>query len=187
MAKQASFAQWEPEAVFVRSRDRSVPATLVDCGRDGHRLPTASSSSGKAIMAEARTSQARDNRPLSPHLQIYKPMLTMMMSIAHRITGAALYFAMLLMVWWLMAASSGPGAYARVQWFMGSWIGRLVLFGCTWALMHHLFGGIRHLIWDIGYGLGPSEREWLTRATLIGAIVVTVLLWAFGYLVMGLA
>ena len=70
---------------------------------------------------------------------------------------------------------------------MGSWIGRLMLFGCTWALMHHLLGGIRHLIWDIGYGFGPSEREWLARATLIGALVLTVLLWAFGYFVMGLA
>jgi succinate dehydrogenase / fumarate reductase, cytochrome b subunit len=138
-------------------------------------------------MAEAKTSHVRDNRPLSPHLQIYKPTLTMMMSIAHRITGAGLYFAMLLLVWWLMAVASGPGAYARVQWFMGSWIGRLVLFGCTWALMHHMLGGIRHLIWDIGYGLGPSEREWLTRATLIGAFVLTVLLWAFGFSVMGLA
>jgi succinate dehydrogenase / fumarate reductase, cytochrome b subunit len=141
----------------------------------------------RAIMAEAETSHARGNRPLSPHLQIYKPMLTMMMSIAHRITGAGLYFAMLLLAWWLLAAAAGPPAYGQVQWFMGSWIGRLVLFGCTWALMHHLLGGIRHLIWDIGYGFGPTEREWLARATLIGGIVLTLLLWAFGYSVMGLA
>ena len=73
---------------------------------------------------------------------------------------------------------------ARVQWFMGSFIGRLVLFGYTWALMHHMLGGIRHLIWDTGRGLGPSEREWLTMATLVGGIVLTVLVWIVGYFVM---
>jgi succinate dehydrogenase / fumarate reductase cytochrome b subunit len=126
-------------------------------------------------------------RPLSPHMQIYRPMLTMMMSIAHRITGAALYFGVLLLAWWLMAAASGPNAYGNVQWFMGSWIGRLVLLGYTWALMHHLLGGIRHLIWDIGYGFGPTEREWLARATLIGSIGLTVILWVVGYFAKGLA
>jgi succinate dehydrogenase / fumarate reductase cytochrome b subunit len=138
-------------------------------------------------MADAKASRLGNARPLSPHLQIYRPMLTMMMSIAHRITGTALYAAMLLLVWWLMAAASGPNAYAKVQWFMGSWIGRLVLLGCTWALMHHFLGGIRHLIWDIGYGFGPAEREWLAWATLIGSILLTALLWLIGYFVMGLA
>ena len=83
-------------------------------------------------------------RPLSPHLQIYKPMLTMVMSIVHRITGAALYFGMLLLAWWLIAAASGPNAYAGFEWFMGSVIGQLLLFGYTWALIHHMLGGIRH-------------------------------------------
>ena len=82
--------------------------------------------------------------------------------------------------WWLIAAASGPNPYARVQWFMGSWIGRLILFGCTWALMHHLLGGIRHLIWDIGYGFGPSEREWLTRAAWSARWWITVLTWVVG-------
>ena len=88
-------------------------------------------------------------------------MMTMMMSIAHRITGAAVYFAMLLLVWWLMAAAAGPNAYAILQGLMGSIIGQLILIGCTWALLHHALGGIRHLIWDIGYGFEPTEREWL--------------------------
>ena len=96
-------------------------------------------------MAEAKTSTAKD-RPLSPHLQIYRPTLTMMMSIVHRITGAALYFGTLLLVWWLTAAAAGPNAYANVQWVMGTVIGRLVLFGYTWALIHHMLGGIRHLL-----------------------------------------
>jgi succinate dehydrogenase / fumarate reductase cytochrome b subunit len=126
-----------------------------------------------------------DSRPLSPHLSIYRPMLTMMMSIAHRITGAALYFAMLLLAWWLLAAASGPNAYGTLQRFMGSWIGWLVLLGCTWALMHHMLGGIRHLIWDIGYGFGPAEREWLARATLIGGIVLTIIIAVVASLVVG--
>ena len=128
------------------------------------------------MMAEAKTPRLKE-RPLSPHLQIYKPLLTMMMSIVHRITGAALYFGMLLMVWWLIAAAAGPNAYANVQWFMETLIGRLILLGFSWALLHHMLGGIRHLIWDTGRGFGPNEREWLTLATLVGSIVLTVILW----------
>ena len=95
----------------------------------------------------------------------------MAMSIVHRITGMALYFGTLLLVWWLLATASGPQAYATFQGFIGSWFGRLILFGYTWALIHHLLGGVRHLIWDLGYGFGPNEREWLTRAAVIGSIV----------------
>ena len=135
-------------------------------------------------MAETRRAA---ERPLSPHLSIYKPTLTMMMSIVHRATGMALYFGTALLVWWLVAAASGPTAYARVQWFMGSWIGQVILFGYTWALVHHMFGGIRHFIWDTGHGFGPSEREWLVRAGLAGSIVTTIILWIVGYAVMGSA
>jgi succinate dehydrogenase / fumarate reductase, cytochrome b subunit len=135
-------------------------------------------------MAEAKAPRLR-NRPLSPHLQIYKPMLTMMMSIVHRITGGALYFGTLLLVWWLIAAAAGPNAYATLQWFMESLLGRLILFGYTWALIHHALGGIKHLIWDLGYGFGPAEREWLTAATLAGSVALTVLLWFLGYMIMG--
>src|SRR5690242_10836762 len=139
---------------------------------------------GVGMMAEAKTSRLKD-RPLSPHLQIYKPLLTMMMSIVHRITGGALFFGMLLLVWVLIAAAAGPNAYASVQWFMETLLGRLILFGYTWALIHHMLGGIKHLIWDLGYGFGPVEREWLTVATLVGSIGFTVLIWIVGYLVMG--
>lgn len=124
-------------------------------------------------------------RPLSPHLQIYRPMLTMVMSIVHRITGAALFFGTLLMLWWLIAIASGPSAYATFQWVAGSIIGRLVMFGYTWALFHHMLGGIRHFIWDTGRGFGPAEREWLARATLIGSIVLTVVTWIVAYAVRG--
>jgi succinate dehydrogenase / fumarate reductase cytochrome b subunit len=108
-----------------------------------------------------------------------------MMSIVHRITGGALYFGLLLLVWWLTAAAAGPNAYASVQWFMETWLGRLILFGYTWALIHHMLGGIRHLIWDLGRGFGPAEREWLAAANLIGSIGLTILIWFVGYLIMG--
>jgi succinate dehydrogenase / fumarate reductase cytochrome b subunit len=135
-------------------------------------------------MVEAKTSGLKD-RPLSPHLQIYRPMLTMMMSIVHRLTGGALYFGTLLLAWWLIAAAAGPNAYASVQWFMETWFGRLILLCYTWALIHHMLGGIRHLIWDTGRGFGPAEREWLTVATLVGSIGFTIVLWIVGYLIMG--
>ena len=124
-------------------------------------------------------------RPLSPHLGIYRPTLTMMMSITHRVTGAALFFGTLLLTWWLLAAASGPTAYAKVQAFMGSIIGMLILFGYTWALIHHMLGGIRHLIWDTSRGFGPAEREWLTLATIIGSVGLTLLIWIVGFIVMG--
>jgi succinate dehydrogenase / fumarate reductase cytochrome b subunit len=131
------------------------------------------------------TTGATRPRPISPHLQIYRPMLTMVMSIVHRITGAALYFGMLLLAWWLVAAATGPNAYANVEWFMGSLIGQLVLFGYTWALLHHMLGGIRHLIWDTITGLEPGERDWLARATLFGSIAITILIWLATYFFTG--
>jgi succinate dehydrogenase / fumarate reductase cytochrome b subunit len=134
------------------------------------------------MMAETK---ARLERPLSPHLFIYKPMLTMVMSIVHRITGAVLYFGTLLLAWWLLAAASGPTAYAGIGSFMGSWLGRLILFGYTWALMHHMLGGLRYLIWDTGRGFGPHEREWMVAANLVGSISLTIVIWVVGYLFMG--
>jgi len=133
-------------------------------------------------MAEAKVPV---ERPLSPHLTIYHPALTMVMSIAHRITGAALYFGTVLVAWWLIAAASGPNAYGVVQWFMGTLLGRVVLLGYTFALLHHMLGGLRYLIWDTGRGFGPIEREWLVRAGLFGSITLTAVLWIVGYLVLG--
>jgi succinate dehydrogenase / fumarate reductase cytochrome b subunit len=133
-------------------------------------------------MAETNAPAAR---PLSPHLQIYRPMLTMMMSIVHRITGVALYFGMIIVAWWFLAAASGPAGYAKFEWFAGSIIGRLILFGYTWALIHHALGGVRHLIWDTGHGFGPNEREWLAAANLIGSIAITVILWVIALLALG--
>jgi succinate dehydrogenase / fumarate reductase cytochrome b subunit len=120
-------------------------------------------------------------RPLSPHLQIYKPMLSMMMSIMHRITGAALFFGTILFVWWLSAAAHSDGYFDLVQSFFGHWFGRIILFGYTWALMHHMLGGIRHLIWDTGRGFALPTVEKLVWANLIGSIGLTLLIWVVGY------
>lgn len=125
----------------------------------------------------------RGNRPLSPHLQIYKPILTMVMSILHRITGGALYFGTLLLAWWLIAAAAGPEYFEFVNGVYGSIIGRLILFGFTWALVHHMLGGLRHFIWDMGAGFGREAREWLARATIIGSVTLTLVLWIIGYMV----
>lgn len=121
----------------------------------------------------ARTGPAE--RPLSPHLQIYKPSVTMVMSILHRITGAALFFGTILLVIALVALASGSSAYATVQAIYGSWIGKLVLFGYTWALFHHMCGGIRHFIWDTAAGLERETRMKLAWATLFGSLGLTVL------------
>jgi len=120
-------------------------------------------------------------RPLSPHLQIYRPMLTMMMSIMHRITGAALYFGVILLVWWLLAVASSDNYFDLARGFFGHWFGLLILFGFTWALIHHALGGIRHLIWDTGRGFDPVTIEWMARANLAGSIILTVLLWVIAY------
>jgi succinate dehydrogenase / fumarate reductase, cytochrome b subunit len=125
-------------------------------------------------MAEARTPV---QRPLSPHLQIYRLTLSMLMSGLHRITGLALCAGMVMLTWWLLAAAAGQNAYGTFEAFATSWIGRLVLFGFSWALLHHLLGGLRHLLWDLGYGIGPEEREWLVRANIIGSLLFTVLFW----------
>jgi succinate dehydrogenase / fumarate reductase cytochrome b subunit len=131
-------------------------------------------------MADTRNA----GRPLSPHLQIYRGGLTMLMSIVHRITGIALYAGTLLLVWWLTAAATSDPYFDMVQAVFGSWIGLLVLFGFTWALVHHTLGGIRHLIWDMGHGFELPSVEQGARITLAASIVITVLLWvvAFGVL-----
>lgn len=124
-------------------------------------------------------------RPLSPHLQIYRPMLTMMMSIAHRISGAALATGFVLLAWWLVAIAAGPEQYAQVSSFFASIPGRGLLFLYSWALIHHMLGGIRHLIWDTGHGLDKVSIEIFAWATIIGSTVLTVLLWIVGYWLKG--
>lgn len=124
-------------------------------------------------------------RPLSPHLQIYRLTLTMMMSIVHRITGASLAVGFALLTWWLVAVSIGPSAFACVDAFFSSLIGQALLLAFTWTLIHHMLGGIRYLIWDTGAGLDTTTIEVFAWATIIGSITLTILIWLLAYAAMG--
>ena len=124
---------------------------------------------------------ASAERPLSPHLQIYKWQISSVLSILHRTTGAALGFGLLLLAWWLIAAASGPDAFATVQGFIGSWLGRLILFGFSWALFYHLLNGIRHLGWDLLLGLDLPAMTRSGWAVVIGSVVLTILTWIAAY------
>jgi len=124
---------------------------------------------------------ANIERPLSPHLQIYKPQITMVTSITHRITGIALAVGTLLLAWWLIAAAAGPEAFATVSAFIGSWFGRLALFGFSWALFYHLCNGIRHLFWDAGKGFELPTMRKSGMAAIIASVVLTLLTWVIAY------
>jgi succinate dehydrogenase / fumarate reductase cytochrome b subunit len=121
-----------------------------------------------------------DPRPLSPHLQIYRWQLTSVLSILHRLAGIALTVGTLLLVWWLVAAASGPEAFDTVQWFLGSWLGLLLLFGWSVALFYHLCNGLRHLWWDTGSGLDLRSVYVSGWAVLAGTAVLTILAWVAG-------
>ncbi len=119
-----------------------------------------------------------ERRPLSPHLQIYKPQLTSVLSISHRITGVGLAAGTLLLTWWLLAAAAGPEAFATVQGFLGSCIGYVILFGFSYALMYHLCNGVRHLFWDAGRGFELPTVYKTGWAVVIGSAALTVIAWA---------
>ena len=134
------------------------------------------------------TSQNRpQNRPLSPHLQVYRPQITSVLSILHRFTGIALVVGTLLLVYWLVATASGAGAYEVAQGLIGSIIGRLMLFGWTFALFYHLCNGIRHLCWDAGWGLELKEATFTGWLVVIASLVLTLGSWVLGYGLMGSA
>ena len=124
-------------------------------------------------------------RPLSPHLQVYKPQLTSVLSILHRMTGVALAAGTLLLVWWLIAAATGADAFNTVQMVIGSWIGRLLLFGWSFALFYHLCNGIRHLFWDMGRGFELPTVAASGWAVVIISIALTGIAWVWGYMSMG--
>lgn len=107
----------------------------------------------------------------------------MVVSILHRITGAALYFGTLIIAWWLIAAASGETYFAFVNSFLGSFLGRLILFGFTWALMQHMVGGIKHLFWDLGYGLEKDVATKIALLTFLISAVLTAAIWFLGYAV----
>jgi succinate dehydrogenase / fumarate reductase, cytochrome b subunit len=129
-------------------------------------------------MADAHSGRgARPARPLSPHLQIYKPLINMVMSILHRITGVALYFGTLLLAWWLIAAAVGPDYFNYVSSWFATWAGMFVLIGYTWALLHHMLGGLRHFIWDTGRGYDLATIDLLSWGSIAVSLALTALVW----------
>lgn len=130
-------------------------------------------------------SAATRQRPLSPHLQVYKLIPTMAMSIVHRATGIALYFGILLFSAWLIAAATSPRWFDAVSALYGSWFGRLVLLGFTWTLVHHMLGGIRHLVMDTGRGFGKELSTRVAVAMPFVSAGLTLLLWIVGYMARG--
>ena len=136
-------------------------------------------------MADAAASARRPERPLSPHLQIYRWPVTMLTSILHRISGVGLGLGLLLVAWWLIAAAAGPEAYAMFLAAAGHWAGRVVLSGFTAALVYHLLNGIRHLAWDAGYGYEKSRAERTGTLVIALAVILTLAIWALAYHSMG--
>lgn len=120
------------------------------------------------------------NRPLSPHLQVYKPQLTSVLSITHRATGIALALGLLLLVYWLFALAAGPETFLKARQLLGSWIGKLVLLGFSYALFYHLCNGVRHLFWDAGLGFELKTAYASGWAVVAVSTVLTVLAWAIG-------
>ena len=120
------------------------------------------------------------HRPLSPHLQVYRPQLTSVLSITHRATGIGLSFGIILLITWLVAAAAGVNYFNMVNSVITSWFGKLVLLGFTWALFYHLCNGIRHLFWDAGFGFELSTVYKSGYATVAGSIILTATAWIIG-------
>lgn len=133
-------------------------------------------------MSEGNT-QTGSKRPLSPHLGIYKPIPTMMASIFHRFTGIGLYFGMFLLAIWLFAAATGKDTFDAVNGWYGSWPGLVILFGLSWALIHHMLGGIKHLVQDTGRGMEKNFTTKMARAHFVASIALTILLWIVALMV----
>ena len=124
-------------------------------------------------------------RPLSPNIQIYRPQLTSVLSIANRMSGVALSLYAVGLVIWLIAAAAGPEAYTTMHGFITSWVGQVLLFGCTFCFFLHLCGGIRHLAWDAGYGFSLRAIYSTGWAVVAATTVLTVLTWVVTFILMG--
>jgi succinate dehydrogenase / fumarate reductase cytochrome b subunit len=132
----------------------------------------------------AETKRARE-RPISPHLSIYSPLINMVMSILHRLTGSALYVGTILLAVWLVAAAAGEEQFTYVNSLYGHPLAQVVLFGYSWAIFHHMVGGVRHLIWDTGNGLEIPQVNFLSWLTIIGSVTLTLAAWAVGLALKG--
>ena len=128
-----------------------------------------------------------NQRPLSPHVFVYKFMYTMALSILHRITGCAASVGFLLFVWWLMALASGPAAYASAMSALGSPLAKLLLVAFTFSFVFHFCNGIRHLVWDTGRGLERAQARRSGAVVMIAALLLTAVVVAFSCRAFGLA
>jgi succinate dehydrogenase / fumarate reductase, cytochrome b subunit len=126
-------------------------------------------------------STAKRARPLSPNIQIYRPQLTSVLSIANRLSGVALSVCAVVLVVWLLAAATGPRAYATVQGAIASGAGQVALFGGTFAFFLHLCGGIRHLVWDAGYGFDLRSIYVSGWVVVAASVTLTVAAWSASY------
>lgn len=122
------------------------------------------------------------SRPLSPHLQVYRLPLSAVLSILHRMTGVALFLGTIVWVWWLLGAAIGDDAFASAQWFVGSWLGQIMLLGWTWSIFHHMGNGIRHLFWDIGKGYELETAHASGWAVVVFGVGMTLIAWIAGYI-----
>lgn len=136
-------------------------------------------------MSTPATSKTAPPRPLSPFMigPYYKPQLTSMLSITHRLTGLGLSFGALLLVTWLVCLASGADCYAMIVPHLTAWYGKLVLVAFTWALLYHFCNGIRHLVWDLGKGLDMPTAEKSGWAVIALSIVLTASVWALALLI----
>lgn len=125
------------------------------------------------------------NRPLSPHLEVYRPQITSILSITHRMTGVALAVGALLFTYWLTAAAYGPETFATAQAFLGSWVGLVLLAGFTFALYFHLCNGIRHLVWDAGWGFEMGQVRVSGLVVVAASVILTAATWIVGLAVAG--
>lgn len=115
----------------------------------------------------------RGNRPLSPHLSVYRPQMSSMTSIFVRLTGIGLTLGFIMIIWWLLAAASGPEYFAYVNDLMTGWFAVLIWIVSIWALWYHFLGGIRHLIWDLGYGFELKTADMMGYIMIGGSFVLT--------------
>lgn len=128
-----------------------------------------------ALKGEDMADVNRGNRPLSPHLSVYRTPMSMLTSITHRITGVGLTLGAVLVVWWFLAASTNAAYFETADAVLTSWFGSLILIGSLWALCFHFLNGIRHLVWDAGFGLELEAAKKSGIAVVAGSVVLTLL------------
>ena len=138
------------------------------------------------MQKKAVFSEAKNQRPISPHLQVYSPQITSVLSILHRILGVALSFGAVLLVYWLVAAAFGPDTYLQAQIFFASWFGQLILFGMSFSLFYHFANGIRHLLWDAGIGFDMPTLRATGVLVIISSFGLTAITWIVAYIRAGI-